>query len=312
MTLTQLRYIVAVAEEGLISAAAKKCFVSQPALSAGLRQIEEELDVVLFERSRSGARITTQGIEVVRHAQQILDAVTHLKEASKAMNDPMWGHVRLGVIATCASSLLPQILPGCLERYPKLQLSIKEGLTDELLEEVRQCRLDAAIVALPYDVGELATLTLFEEPFWLLCHREHPLGQKQDPVSIEEFSQWRENLLLLDEGHCLRDHTLKVCALRDQHWKGGALRATSLETLKGFILSGLGYSLFPALALHSPWMPKELVTRPLLGQPNRVICFVVRPSSTRRETLQILATMIRETITNLKPLAVQKCGVKPT
>lgn len=295
ITLTQLRYAVAVADAGSISEAAQRCFISQPALSTALKQLESQLGAQLFERGRHGARLTTMGDSLVRQARRVLGEVSRLEELAEAMGDPMHGRLRLGVIATVAPYLLPRVLPKVQRTYPSLELELCEGLTEGLLQDLNDHRIDAALIALPYDIGPLTVLPLFHEPFKVLCRDDHPLVT-QTPLVTDALGA--EGMLLLEEGHCLRDHALLACqrAGAAQH-----LRATSLETLRGLISAGMGYSLFPALALDQARLHAPLRVLPLQDPPGRDICFVARPTSARLETLERLGETISRLILQQLP-----------
>ena len=208
MTLTELKYIVAVAREKHFGRAADACLVSQPTLSVAIKKLEEELEVKLFERSANEVGLTPLGEEIVRQAQSVLEQAAAIKEIAKRGKDPLAGAVRLGVIYTIGPYLLPELVTQVMQRNPQMPLMLHENFTVKLLEMLRAGDIDCAILAEPFPDTNLAVAPLYDEPFWLAVPPQHPLAQR---ASVTSDDLKNENLLLLGAGHCFRDHVLEVC-----------------------------------------------------------------------------------------------------
>jgi LysR family hydrogen peroxide-inducible transcriptional activator len=289
-TLRQLEYLVAVADLLSFRRAAEACAVSQPGLSNQIRELEEGLGVVLFERDRRGVVATRAGIALAVRAREILVASRELVQAAETFSAPMQGDLRLGVIPTMAPYLLPQALAGIRRDYPGLRVLLREEQTSTLVEMVADARLDAALLAVEADLGNLEVLPLYRDPFLLCVPADHPLAARAE-VRSEELTELP--LLLLDEGHCLRDQALAVCS------SGGALefgdfRATSLVTLVQMVASGIGVTLLPAMAARDRGiLPEGVVCVPLEGEAaGRTVALAWRPNSARKETLRAVAASI--------------------
>jgi len=289
-SLRQLRYLVAVAEHLNFTRAADACFVSQSTLSAGLKELEAILGAQVVERDRRSVVLTPLGREIAERARSLLAEAEDLVDLAAGAAEPMSGTLRLGVIPTIAPFLLPKALPGLRARYPKLKLALREDLTGNLLARLRDGELDLALIALPYDIGELVARPLFDDEFWLVGPEGDPaLKAKHPPVTGPIAAR----LLLLEEGHCLRDHTLAACE-REKASNASALEATSLLTLLQMVESGLGLALVPELALRSGVLTNTgLVARPLAPPaPRRTIALVARPTTARGTELDILAEFL--------------------
>ena len=208
MTLTELKYIVAVAREKHFGKAADACFVSQPTLSVAVKKLEEELDVKLFERSANEVSVTALGEEIVRQAQSVLEQAANIKDIAKRGKDPLAGALKLGVIYTIAPYLLPDLVRQVITRTPQMPLMLQENFTVKLLEMLRTGEIDCAILAEPFPDAGLALAPLYDEPFFAAVPSSHPLA-RQSQVSAEELKN--ETMLLLGNGHCFRDHVLEVC-----------------------------------------------------------------------------------------------------
>lgn len=248
MNLRDLRYLIAVAEHRHFGRAAAASFVSQPTLSTQLRKLEDELGVSLIERAPRKVMLTPIGIEIVERARRVLGEIEQLKEAARRSQRPEAGSVRLGIFPTLGPYLLPHVVPGLRERFPDLQLLLVEEKSDELLARLRDGRLDAAILALPVPDDQLHHEFLFEEPFVLAVPEQHRLAGRR-ALGVDELAS--ENLLLLEDGHCLRQQTLDVCELAGAHERT-EFRATSLETLRQMVAANVGITLLPALAVQPP------------------------------------------------------------
>lgn len=292
MNLRDLQYLVALAEQRHFGKAAAACFVSQPTLSMQIRKLEEELGVALFERAPRKVMLTAAGEDIVVRARRVLAEVEQMKEAARRSRDPEAGSLRLGVFPTLGPYLLPHVVPQLRERFPQLALLLVEEKSDVLLERLRAGRLDAALLALPIDDDQLHAHFLFEEPFVLAAPAQHPLAQVQ-VLTMDALSD--ETLLLLEDGHCLRDQALDVCRLSGAQEKSG-FRATSLETLRQMVAAGAGVTLLPALSVHAPVaQPRNIRLVPFRDPPpSRRIALVWRKSSAMDGFLRRLADAIGE------------------
>ncbi len=287
MNLRDLRYLVALADLRHFGRAAEACFVSQPTLSTQLKKLEEELDVALIERTSRHVMLTDVGREIAERARAVLREADQIKELAKRTRDPEAGTVRLGVFPTLGPYLLPHVVPRVRERFPQLTLLLTEDKTEHLLHGLRDGKLDAAILAMPIHDAQLAHVDLFEEDFLLALPSGHPLG-KRKRIDVTDLAQ--NELLLLEDGHCLREQALDVCQTAGAVESRG-FRATSLETLRAMVASGVGITLLPALSVAPPVPPSEhLQLVRFSGQaPNRRIALFWRRSSALGPFLERLA-----------------------
>lgn len=290
MNLRDLKYLVALADLRHFGQAAEACFVSQPTLSTQIRKLEEELGVTLIERAPRNIMLTAAGQDAVQRARRIVADVEEMKESARRSRDPESGTLRLGVFPTLGPYLLPHIIPGLRERFPQLELLLVEEKSDVLLQRLRDGKLDAALLALPLHDEQLQAQFLFDEPFLLAVPAQHPLARKKT-LRIDALNE--ETLLLLEDGHCLRDQALDVCRLSGAQEKSG-FRATSLETLRQMVASGVGVTLLPALSVHAPIVqPDGIHLVPFTAPaPSRRIALVWRKSSALENLLQSLADVI--------------------
>ena len=290
MNLRDLKYLVALADLRHFGKAAEACFVSQPTLSTQIRKLEDELGVALVERAPRKVMLTAVGQDVVQRARRIVADVEQMKEAARRSRDPESGSLRLGVFPTLGPYLLPHVVPQLRERFPHLELLLVEEKSDVLLQSLREGKLDAALLALPVHDEQLHAEFLFEEPFVFAAPVRHPLAA-QDSLAMSQISD--ETLLLLEDGHCLRDQALDVCRLSGAQEKSG-FRATSLETLRQMVAAGVGVTLLPALSVHEPIAQSPNIR--LLPfrdpPPRRQIALVWRKSSATDEFLRRLAEAI--------------------
>ena len=291
-SLRQLGYFVALAKELNFTRAAQACFVGQSTLSAGLKELEEALGIHLVERDRQNVSITPMGLEVLERAKLILAASEDLVEYAGATGKPMTATIRLGVIPTIAPFLLPTVLPEIRSRFPELKITLREDLTANLLSRLAEHKLDFALIALPYDVEGLLVQELFDDHFWLVAKEGDP-ALKGKEVTLP--AKMAERLLLLEEGHCLREHSLQACKRADIRNAEG-MEATSLLTLLQMVESGLGIALLPNMAVKSSLLNNStLVARELASPaPKRVIALVARPSTAHTQEFNALAECIRE------------------
>ena len=251
MSLTELKYIVAVALEKHFGKAADACYVSQPTLSVAIKKLEQELDVKLFERSANEVTVTPLGEEIVRQAQSVLEQAANIKDIAKRGKDPLAGSLRLGVIYTIAPYLLPDLVRQVIKRTPQMPLMLQENFTVKLMEMLRTGELDCAILAEPFPDAGLAVAPLYEEPFFAAVPMTHALAA-QDSVTTEQLK--RENMLLLGSGHCFRDHVLEVCPefarfSSDAEGIRKSFEGSSLETIKHMVAAGMGITLVPRLSV---------------------------------------------------------------
>ena len=260
MTLTELKYIVAVAREKHFGRAADACFVSQPTLSVAIKKLEEELEVKIFERNANEVSVTPLGEEIVRQSQSVLEQAAQIKEIAKRGKDPLSGALKLGVIYTIAPYLLPELVRHTIEMSPQMPLMLQENFTVKLLEMLRTGDIDCAIMAEPFPDAGLAVAPLYDEPFMAAVPSNHPLAQQ---TSITAQALKSETMLLLGNGHCFRDHVLEVCpefARFSSQAEGirKSFEGSSLETIKHMVAAGMGVTLVPRLSV-----PKEaLQARP--------------------------------------------------
>ncbi len=307
MTLTELKYIVAVAREKHFGRAAEACFVSQPTLSVAVKKIEEELDVKLFERSANEVTVTPLGEEIVRQAQSVLEQAASIKEIAKRGKDPLSGPLKLGVIYTIGPYLLPDLVRQMITHTPQMPLMLQENFTVKLLEMLRTGEIDCAILAEPFPDAGLAVAPLYDEPFYAAVPANHPLA-KNDSISNEELKA--ETMLLLGTGHCFRDHVLEVCpefARFSSHAEGirKSFEGSSLETIKHMVAAGMGVTLVPRLSIpKSALLPKGkakgngqednfIKYLPFGGEaPTRRVVLVWRRSFTRYEAIASLRNAI--------------------
>ncbi len=294
MTLTELRYIVAVAREKHFGRAAEACFVSQPTLSVAIKKLEEELDLKLFERGAAEVSVTPLGEAIVRQAQSVLEQAAAIKEIAKRGKDPLSGPLRLGIIYTIGPYLLPDLVRHVIALTPQMPLMLQENFTVKLLDMLRTGELDCAIIAEPFPDTGLATAPLYDEPFMVAVPRQHPLAGRQQ-ISSEELK--KETMLLLGTGHCFRDHVLEVCPefarfSSDAEGIRKSFEGSSLETIRYMVASGMGITVVPQLSVRS-WSRNDrdapVVYLPFEAPvPSRRVVLVWRRSFTRYEAIAAL------------------------
>jgi LysR family transcriptional regulator, hydrogen peroxide-inducible genes activator len=295
-TIPVLRYLVAVADHGNFARAARACAVAQPTLSAQVAQWERRMRVQVFERTAAGVRSTRLGEQVIAQARDALAALQRVEDAASAGKPPFFGPVRFGVIPTIGPYALPLVAPAIEAAFPELELPIHEAQTDALLSHLDAGLIDVALVAaLPgMDAGRIVE-DLYEEPFAIALPRRHPLAGRER-IGTDELAQ--ERVLLLDEGHCLRDQALELCRLREGAQRRGAdYRATSLETLRQLVAAGIGCTVLPALAIDYGGPDERVVVRPLaLRRGSRTIALAWRTSDGRADAYRQLSSVIRRAI----------------
>lgn len=309
MTLTELKYIVAVAREKHFGRAADACFVSQPTLSVAIKKLEEELEVKLFERSANEVAVTPLGEDIVRQAQGVLEQAAHIKEIAKRGKNPLAGPLKLGVIYTIAPYLLPELVRKVIQKSPGMPLMLQENFTVKLLEMLRTGEIDCAILAEPFPDAGLATAALYDEPFMAAVPSTHPLAAR---ASVTAQALKDETMLLLGNGHCFRDHVLEVCPEFARFSSNAAgmqksFEGSSLETIKHMVAAGMGVTLVPRLSvpkaelLSAPKRKKseenyvrylDIVEANGAAPPTRRVVLAWRRSFTRYEAIAALRNAV--------------------
>jgi LysR family hydrogen peroxide-inducible transcriptional activator len=271
VTLTELRYIVAVARERHFGRAAETCFVSQPTLSVAVKKLEEELGVTLFERGPGEVSVTPSGQKIVEQAQRVLEESARIREIAAAGKDPLAGPLRLGAIYTIGPYLLPKLIPILRKSAPAMQLLIQENFTHRLAEELKSGEVDVILIALPFDEPGIVTRAVYDEPFLVAVPKGHP-WESRKRVTSEELT--KESLLLLGEGHCFRDQVLEICHTRpkDRSPLAKSVEGGSLETIRQMVAGGVGVTVLPSTSTASSGGASDLI---------RILPFA-RPAPTRR------------------------------
>lgn len=292
MNLRALQYFVKLADLRHFSKAADACFVSQPTLSTQIKKLEEELGIQLVERSPKMIMLTPAGEEIANRARLVLSDIEQIRAVARRSSNPSEGTLRLGLFPTLAPYFLPHVVPSVRRDYPKLRLQLAEEKTEDLLRLLQRGELDAALLALPVNSEGLEVEVLFEEPFVLALPADHPLAGR--PGLTTEDLRGAE-LLLLEEGHCLRDHALEVCALAEAHERVD-FHATSMETLRQMVAAEVGITLMPLLAVKPPIAATDnMVIRPFEEPaPSRTIALVWRSSSALSSFLREFAESLRK------------------
>jgi LysR family hydrogen peroxide-inducible transcriptional activator len=291
MNLRALQYFVKLADLKHFSKAADACFVSQPTLSTQIRKLEDELGVQLVERAPKNIMLTPVGAEVAERARLVLSDIDQIRAVARRAGDPSDGRLRLGLFPTLAPYLLPHVVPAIRKRYPNLSLHLAEEKTEDIVKMLQQGELDAALLALPINGDGLEVETLFEEPFVLAVPDDHPLRSKKH-VKLADLNG--NELLLLDEGHCLREHALEVCALAGANERVD-FHATSMETLRQMVAADVGITLMPMLSVKPPIARTgNLLFLPFADPaPSRTIALVWRSSSALSVFLRELAACFK-------------------
>lgn len=292
MNLRDLEYLIAVAEELHFHKAAARCFVSQPTLSGQIKKLEEELGVLLIERSNRQVSLTLAGKAVVEQARKVLSETRIVREIAQSFSDPMQTEIQLGLIPTVAPYLLPKIMRPLKQQFPHLKLWLHEHQTHVLIEKLRCAELDLLILALPIESHEFNEWDLFQEPFWLAVSCDDELAQ-QSQVDLDSIAT--REILLLEEGHCLRDHALDVCYMAGAT-ESDSFHATSLETLRHMVGEGMGMTLMPELAVpKNPNREDNIAYIPFTTPlPTRRIGMLFRKGSYRQEAYEKIAGVIKE------------------
>ena len=290
LKLKDLRYLVALADAKHFGRAAERSFVSQPTLSAQLKKLEEYLGVQLIERAPKRVQLTEAGHEIVERARRVLEASDEIVELAKGHRDPLAGRIRLALLPTIGPYLLPNVAGKLRKALPRLELMLYEYQTDPMLAKLHTGEIDVGILALPVAMDGLEVLELYKEPFMVALPSNHRLAQRAS-IRVEDLAN--ETLLLLEDGHCLRDQALDICSATSMHEKQD-FRATSLETLRQMVAAGVGITLLPELAGRGAYGAARGVSiKPFVKPvPTRTIGAVWRKSSARRDVIMALAKQI--------------------
>jgi LysR family hydrogen peroxide-inducible transcriptional activator len=290
LKLKDLRYLVAVADTRHFGRAAERSFVSQPTLSAQLKKLEEYLGVQLIERAPKRVQLTPAGEEIVERSRRILDASDEIVELARGHRDPLAGRLRLALLPTIGPYLLPNVASRLRKQLPRLELMLYEYQTDPMMEKLHSGEIDVGILALPVPMDGLDSQALYKEPFMVAVPSSHRLAKR---ASIKVADLDHETLLLLEDGHCLREQALDICSSTDVHEKQD-FRATSLETLRQMVAAGVGITLLPELAGRGAYgHARGVVIKPFVKPaPTRTIGAVWRKSSARREVILALCKQI--------------------
>jgi len=290
-TIKQLRYLIAISETLNFTRAAEVCFVGQSTLSAGLKELEDSLGVQLVERDKHSVSLTPIGQGVVERAQRLIVQADDLVDFVEGSAGAMMGVIKLGVIPTIAPFLLPLFLPKMREQFPDLKIVLREDLTANLIDKLNRHELDFALIALPYDTKGFLMKELFNDEFWLIGKEDDPSLKNNE---IQLTNRLTDRILLLEEGNCLRDHTLAACKKTEIASHNG-IEATSLLTLVQMVEYGLGMALMPEMAIKSGLLKNtHLIARPLTAPaPNRKIALIARSSTARIEEFNALVQVIK-------------------
>jgi LysR family hydrogen peroxide-inducible transcriptional activator len=297
-TIKQLQYLVALRRHGHFGKAAEACFVTQSTLSAGLRELETLLGLTLVERTRRVVRFTPLGLKISDKAERVLRENEELADLARAEGQPLTGELRMGVIPTIAPFLLPAMLPRLRREWPNLKLFLREETSQAACDALHRGQLDCVLLAMPYACGEVEKTELFDDPLYVAFPKgEAPLSAEVDPQAIDE-----SRLLLLEDGHCLKDHALAACN-RPELRAEATMMGTSLHTLVQMVDNGLGQTFIPAMAIESGILDgTDIVARPLRSRRNsRSIALAWRKSSPREEEFHLLATTLRDIARALIP-----------
>lgn len=289
MTLSELRFVVAVAKERNFRRASEKCFVSQPALSLAIKKLEEDLGVLIFERSRTDVSPTPIGEQIINQAIRALEEVALIREIAQQGNNQLSGALRLGLIYSIGPYLLPEIIPILRNKAPEMPLDIEENLTAQLEAQLKNGIIDAAIVALPFDIPGIKTLPLYDEKYVVMVPIEHPWAQRHS-IRAEELAD--ENVLLLNSGHCYSHQVLQACPELSR--KGQVLQGNSLETIRNMVASGLGITVLPSSAATERYInPLVKVIAFAAPVPVRRVALAWRKSYAREQAVLCLAESIK-------------------
>jgi LysR family hydrogen peroxide-inducible transcriptional activator len=313
MTLTELKYIVAVARSKHFGHAAESCFVAQPTLSVAIKKLEDELGVTLFERGGSEVSVTPVGAQIVAQAERVLEQTAAIKELAKQNKDPLAGPLRLGVIYTIGPYLLPPLVKNLIDNVPQMPLVLQENFTVKLLELLRQGELDAAIMALPLPDHGMLMQTLYDEPFVVATPRIHPWAKRRE-IPADDLKA--ETMLLLGSGHCFRDQVLEVCPEMARFSSPGngmqrTFEGSSLETIRHMVASGIGLTVLPRASVRDMDDPNGMLSFVPFSNPapSRRVVIVWRKSFTRRAAIEAVCNAVAQCdLPGVDMLALEKAA----
>lgn len=290
-SLRQLSYLVTLSETLHFTEAARRSFVTQSTLSGGIMELERLLSGVLVERDRQNVRLTPLGEQVVARARLLLADSQDLMRLSREMSEPLTGDLRLGIIPTIAPFILTPLLDEVHKQLPKIQLHLHEAQTEKVIEKLEHGSLDMVILALPFDIRGLKVAEIFEEELVLTYNKND--RQCIEASSLDDLDTAR--LMLLEEGHCLRDHVLSACPIGDRK-TDHRIKASSLPTLVEMVSSNLGYTLLPEISLHKQVLQynRELETKHIKNAPNRTISLVTRKSTPLLKEFEVLTEILKK------------------
>lgn len=290
-TTKQLRYFVALEQIGHFGKAADQCFVSQPAFSVAIRELENTLNIQLVDRTNKNVTVTSLGRDIAKQARQVLRDLEELVDIAQGNQLPLTGQLKLGVIPTVAPFLLPRLLPALRKSYPDLKLYLKEDLTDRVYAGLMDGDLDIILIALPYELRNVTELNLFRDHFYLAHQAKSTLIDSKDH-KVSELPE--DSILLLEDGHCMRDHALSACSIKNAD-KVSHITATSLLTLVQMVDADLGVTYLPEMAIGSSLLRNTRIkTTALDSESYRDIGLVWRKASTRSEEFELLGRFIKE------------------
>jgi len=297
MTLTELRYIVALAREGHFGRAAEACFVSQPTLSVAIKKAEDELGVALFERAKTEVTVTPAGERIVAQVRRVLDEMEVVGQIARQAQDPLAGPLKIGAIYTIGPYLFPRLVPILHDKAPQMPLIIEENYTVRLRERLMQSELDAVLVCLPFEEPGVVTLPLYDEPFTVMVPANHAWARRE---SIPTDDLATETVLLLGAGHCFRDQVVAACpsCVGPPAAEGGlqtGVEGSSLETIRHMVASGMGITVLPCTAATGPggYSSKLTEIRPFVDPPQRRVALAWRVSFPRPRAIEALRHAIR-------------------
>ncbi|MEX0739438.1 MAG: LysR substrate-binding domain-containing protein [Pseudohongiella sp.] len=289
-TTKQLRYFVALEQYEHFGKAAESCFVSQPAFSVAIKELENMLNIQLVDRTNKNVTVTSLGRDIARQARVVLRDLEDMVDIARGNQAPLTGQLKLGVIPTIAPFLLPKLLPALRKSYPELKLYLKEDLTDRVYERLMDGELDLILIALPYELRNVSDMPLFDDHFFL-AHHQH--SAFVDPARYNMNALPTDSILLLEDGHCLRDHALSACNIKNAD-KVSSITATSLLTLVQMVDADLGITYLPEMAVKSPLLKNTgIKTIAMENSSYRQIGLVWRKASTRRDEFEMLGNFIK-------------------
>lgn len=290
MTLSELRFVVAVAKERNFRRASEKCYVSQPALSLAIKKLEDDLGVMIFERSRADISSTPIGEKIIEQAIKALEEVNQIREIAKQGNNQLSGVFRLGLIYSVGPYLLPEIIPILRRSAPEMPLDIEENLTAQLETQLKNGVIDAAVVALPFDVPGINTMPLYDEKYVVMVPIDHHWANRE-AINAEDLAD--ENVLLLSSGHCYSHQVLQACP--DLSRKGQVLQGNSLETIRNMVASNLGITVLPSSAATARYANPLVKVIPFIEPaPTRRVALAWRKSYAREQAVNCVADAIKE------------------